>query len=190
MNNACADYLSIWWYNPPPDGPSVWKGLSAQSKSISFIEFAHSVHATMSQTTVDKSPNEFLYTGYKEQVQYASCPLTTFVDYLRFNPMVDYFSVGCDNQVDCELLDVISYLLQCGAKPGTLDLIRLSTRTPFPRLKVCPVPRRWFRRSTFSPVVLQLLPHAKFHPLRETPCRLCVSFFREGWRHSPKRAQF
>lgn len=53
-----------------------------------------------------------------------------------------FIYAGCDNQVDREVLDVISYLLQRGAKPGTLGLIRLSASTRFPDLKVCPVLRR------------------------------------------------
>lgn len=42
-------------------------------------------------------------------------------------------------QVEPELLDVISYLLQHGAKPGTLGLIRLSTSVQYPLLKVGPI---------------------------------------------------
>lgn len=42
----------------------------------------------------------------------------------------------CDNQVGVELLEVIYYLLEHGAKPETFGLIRLSTRVQFGRLKV------------------------------------------------------
>ena len=45
-------------------------------------------------------------------------------------------TLGEISQVESELLGAVSYLLQHGAKPGALDLIRLSTIVPFPRLKV------------------------------------------------------
>ena len=46
--------------------------------------------------------------------------------------------------MDSELLGAVSYLLQHGAKPEALDLVRLSTNVPFPRLKVGWTVRHWF----------------------------------------------
>ena len=62
------------------------------------------------------------------------CFLFFFCRFLR--------GAGYVNQVDSKLLEVLSYLLQQGAKPGTLDLTRLSTSVSFPRLKVRPTVSR------------------------------------------------
>lgn len=95
---------------------------------------------------------------------------------------------GCNNQVDTELLETVSYLLQHGAKPSALDLIRLSTNVPFPRLKVRSAIGRWVLPvrirpwcDKFSAVKSTIFVRIRFCQVCE--CRLCRTWFtcpREG----------